>query len=121
MSITFAPLQPETIGGEILMVQNGAHPTAVNVSNTNVSHLLETLGLDPMQKDGCIPGDDMLGRVLTAIATTDGDTGVEPNAEDSNGRVIDCGRRAGYTEDRLAELRDLAQFAYDNSAWVGWS
>jgi hypothetical protein len=90
----------------------------LNVSNANAMHLLGLLGL-PSEPDECgslggsTTAEDFLGRVLIAQAVSPADAGVPVTTEVGQGgaTMIDMGRRAGYSEDRLTELRELADFA----------
>jgi len=96
---------------------------------------------------GSMSGQDFLGRVLMATAVSPADSGVPATAvryQDGEGTalsvaeatstsavavaveqrsltVIDCGRREGYSEDRLAELHDLAQFSIATGRTVQWA
>lgn len=94
-------------------------PPYVNVSNANAIRLLEVLGL-PCTFDmlgDSEPADDFLGRVLMALAVNPADPGL-PAIEEGN--VIDCGRRPGYLEDRLGQLRDVAAWAAAHRKVVMW-
>lgn len=99
----------------------------VNVSNTNAMHLLGLLGF-PSQSDedgslcGSTTAEDFLGRVLLAQAVNPSDAGVPVTETVGQGGavLIAMGRRVGYSDDRLAELRDLADFAVDRGRDVQW-
>lgn len=116
MSVTFAPAGHIVADGDDVLCVDTTHPLAVNVSNTNASHLLATLGFDPFELDGDTTGEDMLGRVLIAQATAEPDDGVEPEGK----RIVDCGRRPGYTGDKLDLLRCLAQETQDAGVRIAW-
>ncbi|MFE1478596.1 hypothetical protein ACFW6N_32690 [Streptomyces cyaneofuscatus] len=66
---------------------------------------------------GRLPAGDFLGRVLVALALTPEDSGVDGYW---SGRIHMGGRRAGYLQRRLAELRDLAQWCADHGRDVTW-
>lgn len=98
----------------------------INVNNANAGVLLEVLGLptDPwgMPEDFEFPtGHDFLGRVLMALAVSPEDAGVpahSPNPDRPN--FIDCGRREGYLQERLGQLRELADYAIAHNRKVSW-
>lgn len=100
-------------------------PVEVNVSNANAALLLDLLGLvDPTAWAGRVDGADFLGRVLLAQAIAPTDAGrpvVQAPAAAGGGWVIDCGRPAGYAQDRLAQLRSIAAAATAASSTVDWS
>jgi hypothetical protein len=99
----------------------------VNVSNTNAMHLLGLLGF-PSQADedgslcGSTTAEDFLGRVLLAQAINPSDAGVPVTTEVGRGgaTMVRMGRRAGYSDDRLTSLRELADFAVDRGRDVQW-
>lgn len=106
----------------------------LNVANGNVIGLLEMLGIEvevadgpfgplPVDCVGSMDATDFLGRVLAAEIMSVGDPGREE--EISVGRLgcisIQLARREGYTEERLAELRAIAEFARANGRAVVWS
>jgi hypothetical protein len=96
----------------------------VNLSNANALDVLNRLGLDadPEALYGDIDPDDLLSRAMVANVGLD-DSGVA-SVEDvfGNGaRMIDCGRRAGYFDDVMARLADLAVEAKRRNVLIGWS
>jgi hypothetical protein len=114
----------------------------VNVSNTNAVHLLGLLGLtgdgtaladreaDPLavpevELVGEADAGDFLGRVLIALAVNPADAGTATISSGGPGTgtalMVDCGRRAGYSEDRLGELRTVAEAARAAGRTVAWS
>lgn len=95
----------------------------VNVSNHNGRELLTALGYLTAGEacdmwSGTDTADGFLGRVLLAEALLPADEGVPAHAA---GRVIECGRPAGYMQDRLTELREVAQFAVTYGRSVCWA
>src|SRR5215471_8779357 len=109
----------------------GCRADEVNVSNANAAALLELLGLRPDGEPvgtlpvldlpdfgelmGQCPGEDFLGRVLTARAFLDarGDEGTPAHVLSGgpgtgSAMVVECGRAPGYFGDRLAQLENLA-------------
>jgi hypothetical protein len=105
----------------------------LNVANGNAIVILEALGLGgeviesgfgPMPADcsGSLPADDFLGRVLAAEIMSVGDPGTETETFKSEGSatVIAIGRREGYTDEKLAVLREIAEFAQAHGRAVVW-
>lgn len=100
---------------------------ALNVGNTNAMHLLGLLGFASQpDEDGSLSGstsaEDFLGRVLLAEAVNPADAGVPVTTAVGQGGVtmIACGRRIGYSDERLVALRELADFAIDRGRDVQW-
>jgi hypothetical protein len=100
----------------------------VNVSNANAAHLLGLLGFPVDLEDeeaglyGTASAEDFLGRVLVAQAVNPADAGVPVTEEQGEGMLlVRCGRRVGYSEDRLASLRELADFAISRGQTIQWS
>jgi hypothetical protein len=98
----------------------------VNVSNDNAKHLLALLGSTVEyggEMCGGMSGEDFLGRVLMAIAVAPSDAGVPSYENRSEGgmTMVMCGRRAGYTEGRLEELRELAEFSVATGRPIQWA
>jgi hypothetical protein len=117
MTVTFSAYdeQSETFASD-------AYDMDVNVSNANARHLLDALGFDTEDLTGSAPAEMFEGAVLLALAINPADEGI-PAHELVPGRsnLIDCGRRAGYTDERLAQLRTLAAFAREQHLTVVWS
>lgn len=150
MTVTFAPALSEPTPRE-LIVEHGfpetmiAHHESlfnVNVSNVNAVRLLAVLGYELDVEEGAVGRDDadaFLGRVLVALAVEPYDEGVEMHqltvdecaaspvlAAFGAGRldgpaVYDCGRRKGYTQERLKSLQRLATYCRDVGALVAWA
>ncbi|MFI8769585.1 hypothetical protein ACIGN6_32400 [Streptomyces sp. NPDC053792] len=87
----------------------------VNMANSNAARVLGVLGYGELA--GEAEADDFLGRVLVGLALTPVDAGRPAAAE---GNFIDCGRRAGYIQERLEELRGLAEEARARRLPVCW-
>ena len=100
---------------------------AINLSNANAAHVLDALGFgdDVRAGDLCgtVDGEDFLGRVLMADAVSPEDEGVPSHeiARAGNAQWIEGGRPPGYLQDRLAQLRDLAQAATEGGYQVTWA
>ncbi|MFB6885812.1 hypothetical protein ACFCY8_33830 [Streptomyces noursei] len=92
----------------------------VNLANTNARRVLDVLGLADEFGDltGSAAAEDFLGHCLVALALEPADAGV-PAVQD--GRFIDCGRPAGYLQDRLTELHDLALWCAARGRSVSWA
>lgn len=93
----------------------GAASEEVNMANANATRVLSVLGYDELA--GNAEADDFLGRVLVALALVPVDAGRPATAE---GRFVDCGRRVGYVQERLEELRELAEGARLRGLPVYW-
>ncbi|MEV7581562.1 hypothetical protein [Streptomyces erythrochromogenes] len=87
----------------------------VNMANANAARVLGVLGYDELAGDA--EAGDFLGRVLVALALVPVDAGRPATAE---GRFVVCGRRAGYIQERLEELHELAEGACGRSLPVYW-
>lgn len=96
----------------------------VNVNNFNAAHLCEVLGLprDPEEGlVGSIAASDFLGRVLMAMAINPSDAGVPATTGPGGASWVDCGRRAGYTDEMLPRLHALATWAVEHDRDVTWA
>lgn len=108
----------------------------VNMSNVNAVRVAETLGfrLDPDHDGdlfGAMDATEFMGHVLVGLALAPADEGMPAHelapgdpgrpAWAGDARWIEGGRHAGYMQDRLEQLRGLAQWAVDNNAKVVWS
>lgn len=91
----------------------------VNMSNTNAGTLLRTLGLYEEDGDltGALPGAEFAAKVTEARVLAPQDAGVPAMAY---GAIQDCGRRPGYIQDRLNQLQEIANFAWDKGVAVVW-
>lgn len=91
----------------------------VNVSNVNAVTILNVLGFtEDSELSGSMNAEDFLGRILVASAINPSDAGLPAVTE---GMVTFCGREEGYVEDRLAELRTVADYAIAHKLEVVWS
>lgn len=110
---------------------------SVNVANSNAAYLLDLLGLKVDDCDSCpdyygsCSAEDFLGRVLVAQGLGGHDEG-RPAYElvpgegfrpqwTGNARFIDCGRKEGYGDERLAQLTKVAEWARDAGRSVCWA
>ena len=69
---------------------------------------------------GELPAEQMLGRVELALALAPADAGIPVRDLNPAGTVVDFGRPAGYLQDRLNVLREVALFARDQDRDVIW-
>lgn len=90
----------------------------VNVSNTNAAILLDVLGFPADDLCGEVPADEFLHRVITTLVLAPDDVGI-PTRQISD-RLIVGGRSAGYIQDRLTQLHDLAQWCIEHNRSVYW-
>lgn len=101
-----------------------AHIPTVNLANGNARELLMVLGL-PMDDEGMCGrehGEVFLARVLMALAEDRVDD-ERPTWEDTGARgarVIYCGRPAGYVNDTLQRLAEVARACYEANRYVVW-
>jgi hypothetical protein len=95
----------------------------VNMSNRNAALVCQTLGIE-LDPDWCgeMPALDFQGRVLMALAVAPTDEGMPSYEHVGPGaRMIEGARRAGYTQERLGQLHDLAVWAARRDVAVWWS
>ncbi|WP_082921137.1 MULTISPECIES: hypothetical protein [unclassified Rhodococcus (in: high G+C Gram-positive bacteria)] len=102
------------------VTSDGEDVPDLNVSNANAATLLDVLGFSG-ECSGACSAEDFLGRVLTAEALSPQDAGVPAHQVGASPRVIDCGRRAGYIQERLEELRVIAEWARAHDRRVQWA
>lgn len=126
-------------------VEDGEDSPEVQMSNTNAVAVLETLGLkatDESFEDTCcgaISGEDLMGRILVALAiapeSAERPTLARVNeahtygAEAHAGAVmvttgptmIQCGVEAGYVQAKLEALRAVAEFCIEQDREVVWA
>lgn len=119
MSVTFSAYSPAT-------QQFVADELAVNMANANAAHVLDVLGFgeDVRAGDLCgtVSGEDFLGRVLMALAVSPADAGIPAHEDHTAGGMlwIEGGRPEGYTQERLGQLRELAEDARDRGCSITW-
>jgi hypothetical protein len=128
MSVTFnaatRTFRPE-FNADVLMNIPAAEDLEVNMSNSNAARVCSTLGIDLDEEGWCgsMSADDFLGRVLIALAIEPADEGV-PSHElpREPGKVlwIEAGRAPGYNQERLTQLRELADWAVANGAEIAF-
>ena len=95
----------------------GELPPEVNMSNVNAEYIIGLLGIE-FDSCGSISGTDLMGRVLMAQAVSPSDAGI-PVIQ--TGIVVDMGRAAGYGDERLLQMEDVARFSIDHNLLVVWS
>jgi hypothetical protein len=105
----------------------------LNVANGNAIVLLEALGLlgevrdtpfgpTPMDACGSLDAEAFLGRVLAAEVMSVGDPGMprETFKIEAGPTIVGWGRRAGYVDEKLAVLREIALWAQAHQVPVVW-
>ena len=105
-------------------VENAAAPE-LNLSNVNAVALLLWLGYrrDEIETAGCrLPARDLAARCRRRLwpERRNEDPGIAPAVDRAPGRatVIDCGRPAGYCQERAGQLLELADIAGDGDVVV---
>lgn len=102
-----------------------AEELEVNMSNSNAARVCASLGIDLEAEGWCggMPAEDFLGRVLLALAIEPEDAGVPVTVDSAPGRgtFVDCGRAEGYLQERLGQLRELADWAVANKAEISFA
>lgn len=126
MSVTFtaATRVPHAEFGEVITDLPAAEDLAVNMSNTNAYRVCASLGIDLEAEGWCgsLPAADFLGRVLIALAVDPVDAGRPATVDAAPNRAtfVDCGRPEGYTQERLGQLRELADWAVAHNAEISF-
>ena len=108
----------------------------VNMSNSNAATVAAALGIDLEEWGwaGVLAPEDFQGRVLVALALSPADegmpsfqlapgdsAGVFGTVREGGPTFIQGARRPGYLQERLGQLRELADWAVANSAPVCFS
>lgn len=92
----------------------------VNMSNSNASDVLETLGVDMREAGyaGSFEADDLLARINIGLA-------VAPESAErltyTEGSVTMCGRPEGYVQGKLECLITIAEHAREMGRQVVWA
>lgn len=114
-------------------IEDGPLAPEVNMANGNSYRVLEALGLmldEGGFSEACVgslPAEDFLGRVLMALAVAPRSAerptySVQGDESDTSSAVmIMCGVGEGYLQERLEELRTVAEFAVEENRKVLWS
>lgn len=127
MSVTFTAATRSFDSGfnaVVLRDVPAAEHLAVNMSNSNAARVCGSLGinLDAMGWCGSLTAQDFLGRILVALAVEPADAGLPSTVDAAPGRAtfIDCGRAPGYAQERLEQLRELADWAVANGVEISF-
>ena len=126
MSVTFTAATrtfSADFGADVIMSIPAAEELEINMSNSNAFRVCGTLGIDLEAEGWCgsLPADDFLGRVLLALAIEPVDAGVPAHELPGIGpRWIECGRPEGYAQERLGQLRELADWAIAHGAEISF-
>lgn len=109
-------------GGSIATLL-AVEPPSLNVSNINGVMLAGLLGIPGSVAEfgATLPAAEFRDRVVTALLLADRDKGVAAVETVSGGGLqwIDCGRPAGYQQDKLAQLQQVADWAIEHGRTVG--
>ena len=126
MSVTFTAAAREyslVFNAEVVMSIPAAGELSVNMSSSNAFRVCQSLGIDLEDEGWCggMTAEDFLGRVLVALAIEPVSAGIPSHEVPGPGaRMIDCGRPEGYLQDRLGQLRELADWAVANGAEISF-
>lgn len=104
---------------------HGEEPLSVGVAIGNQRVVLEALGYDGEDDFGSATADDLEGRILLALAVAP--ESAEKLAEVTNKggegkgpRWIDCGRDAGYVQDKLVAIQQVVAQARRLGRTITW-
>lgn len=135
MSVTFTAATRTfcaEFNADVLRDVPAADELSVNMSNANAATVCATLGVDLEDWGWCgsLTAEDFLGRVLVALAIQPADEGVPAHevpfgvpgrpAWTGEARFIECGRAPGYIQERLGQLRELADWAVANGTEISF-
>jgi hypothetical protein len=123
MSVTFTPQQwtEDPAGTAVLDMADDAERWSVNMCNRNAAHVLDTLGVDTSgELAGELAGDELLGRVLIALGIAPADERRDAYAHDEEGRFIEGAHHPGYLQERLEQLRELAEHCQARGYMIAW-
>ncbi|WP_347956133.1 hypothetical protein [Gordonia aichiensis] len=118
------PDEAASLGGpsvDVLTADDGTEPE-VRVTNQNARTLLPTLGIT--EDCGTMDAEQFLGAVLLAQALTPTDEGIPVQVAygpDGCIAAVNCGRPAGYLDERLTQLEEVATWAIGRGRRVCWS
>lgn len=126
MSVTFDAATrtfcPE-FNADLLRAIPAADELAVNMSSSNAFRVCQSLGIDLEAEGWCgsMTAEDFLGRILVALAIEPVSAGIPSHEVPGPGvRMIECGRPEGYLQERLGQLRELADWAVANNAEISF-
>jgi hypothetical protein len=107
------------------MAQDAPDALCINMCNRNAALVCDALGIE-LAPDWCgdMKAGDFQGRILLALAISPTDEGMpsyEHNTEPGTARVIEGSRPAGYLQERLSQLRSLADWAVEHDTEVWWA
>jgi len=127
MSISFYPAKEQIISTPKGPIQTVASigELDLNVTNRNAAQIMNLLGFE-LGDDGAGQIHDVarleqrcreeLAIIRTAPEILDGGS-----PDECDGNWIECGHGQGYFEDRLSQLRVIAEYALLHDGVVGWS
>ena len=137
MSVTFAAVTRTfnpALNADVLASIPEAEELEINMSNSNAVLVCESLGINLEEEGWCgsLPAQDFLGRVLVALAVSPADEGMPSHdlqpgddagplfgiVREGGPRIIQGARRPGYLQERLGQLRELADWAVAHDAEI---
>jgi len=101
----------------------------INLSNRNAMIVLQTLSFRPDEYCGGVKNDELENFILRcdlALQLIKAEPSLDPGmptttySEPGKMTMIDFGLPAGYLQERITQLRDLACFAYKHGAELSW-
>jgi len=96
----------------------------VNLANSNADRIMRLLGYSGRDLYcGTAAVDDFLGRLLVAdgLLETSDERAPQIHKGQGGATLIDLGERAGYLNEKLALLIDLANWAKQNDSDICWN
>jgi len=118
MTVTFSAYIPGSVGGVCSPAQ-----LDINMNIRNAVMVCEALGIDLNDVGWCgsMTAADFQGRVLMALAVAPVDEGMPAYEHPGPGAtMIEGARIPGYLQERLGQLRELADWAVANNAEISF-
>lgn len=118
MSVTFSAYVPGSVGGVC-----SPEELDINMNIRNAATVCDALGIDlnELGWSGSMAAADFQGRVLMALAVAPVDEGMPSYEHPGPGAtMIEGARSPGYLQERLGQLRELADWAVANNAEISF-
>jgi len=101
-------------------------PTEVQMNYSNARVVMQRIGIPDGRYEfemGTMDATEFLVRVIRAIHADVPDEGIcaTVNKIPDGPTVYDMGRREGYTNQRLMQMKDLAEKAICHNRFIGWA
>ena len=113
-------------------IHEGGTSPKVNMANGNVVGIFKVLGLlsdtpdstdvDDAFQGGSLSAEDFMGRIVIAEALAP-ISPARPTVESQSSqgaRFIECGLPEGYVQERIADLRVVAEYGVSNNREIQW-